>query len=149
MSSLVSSSDLNILSGIYGNFFDTFARTIIVYKESIKTPIQNPNIQNFSYGFGMQQAQQGVTFQQVTGVFQALINYTNNQEQELITDANVKSTPGEVIIKVQLPCRNFINNGKTEKINIDGRDFEVISEERAQTILNSQIFRYELQSIDK
>lgn len=146
MPSLISDTEKAVLTGIFGDIFDTFQRSIVVYKEPIKTAVQvNPS--NFVYGFGESQAEDAYTYTQVTGVFPAVIRYGNSpQDVTQNTDLNAYISAGEVNIKVRPDCRDFINNGLTEKIVFDDRTFTVDSEERKQMFLNSEFYIFKLKA---
>jgi len=144
----VNQYEQNILSGIQNRFFNTFSRQIVIYKQSQEIPIPNPaSSQNFVFGLGNQQASTNYTYQQVTGVYSALVIYADDQKFEMLSDPNLRTTPGEVKIKVQEDAMNFIENGKTEKIFLDNRYFEIVGEQKQRTLLNNKLYQYILQSI--
>jgi hypothetical protein len=146
MPSLISTTEKTVLTGIFGDIFDTFARDIVVYKEPIKTAIPvNPG--NFVYGFGEEQGQDSFTYTEVTGVFPAVVRYgTQPQDVTQNADINAYIADGEVSIKVRKNCRDFINNGKTEKIVFDDRTFFLDSDEKKQTFLSSEFFIFKLKA---
>ncbi len=145
MASLISNSEKSVLTGIFDSIFDTFSRTIVVYKESTKIPIQvNPS--NFLYGFGENQGEDSFSFVEVTGVYPAVIRY-KHQNVELGREINVYIPIGEVSIKVRKDCRDFINNGKTDKIVFDDKTYILDSEEKKQNFLDSNFWVFNLKTI--
>jgi len=147
MPSLISETEKNVLTGIFGDIFDTFQRPIIVYKSSIRTPV-SVDTSNFVYGFGGSQGQDNFTYTEVTGIFPAVIRY-GLPPQEITQNADINAfiSAGEVSIKVRKECRDFINDGKTEKIVFDDRTFAIDSDEKKQMFLNSEFFIYKLKAV--
>lgn len=146
MPSLISETEKAVLTGIFGDIFDTFQRSIVVYKEPIKT-IVSVTPSNFVYGFGDSQAEDTYTYTEVTGVYPAVVRY-GMQPQELTQNDDIKAfiSAGEVTIKVRQDCRDFINLGKTEKIVFDNRTFFLDSDEKKQTFLSSEFYIYKLKA---
>jgi hypothetical protein len=145
MPSLISETEKAVLTGIFGDIFDTFQRTIVVYKEPIKTQVSVLPA-NLVYGFGESQTEDAFTYTEVTGVFPAVIRYGGLQETTQNSDTNAMIAEGEVSIKVRKDCRDFINGGKTEKFIFDDRTFFLDSEEKKQTFLNSEFFIFKLKA---
>lgn len=147
---LISINELNNLNNEFLSFFNTFQRTVIIFKESIAIPIQNSNPNQGVFGLGSQQQNQLYTYTQVSQSFPALINYGKDDFlQELATESNLKTTPGQIFIKVQQNAMNYIENGKTVKINVDSQDFEIVGEKRQKTLLSSVLYLYKLQLVNK
>lgn len=145
MPSLISPSERQVLTGIFNDIFDTFQRTIVIYKESTKIPV-NPQPQGL-FGFGDSQAQDNYTYSEVTGVFPAVVRYQSIEQPMNLNPEIVSYIPGgEVTIKVRKDCRDFINNGKTEKLLIDERIFMLDGEERKQTFLDSEFWVFKLKT---
>jgi hypothetical protein len=146
MPSLISDTERQVLTGIFNDIFDTFQRSIVVYKEPIKTQV-SVQPANLVYGFGESQTEDAFTYTEVTGVFPAVVRY-GNQPQDVTqnSEINVMISNGEVSIKVRKNCRDFINNGKTEKFLIDDRTFFLDSEERKQTFIDSEFFIFKLKA---
>lgn len=145
MPSLISDSERAILTGLFDNIFETFSRTITIYKESSKTELSfNPN--NFILGFGENQGESAYSYSEITGVYPAVIRY-KHQNIELSKEIDVYIPIGEVSIKVRKDCRDFINNGKTEKIVFDDKTFILYSEEKKQNFLDSNFWVFNLRTI--
>lgn len=145
MSSLISEQEKQVLAGIFDSIFDTFQRQIVIYKSPIKTynTLNNPN--DLVFGFGDSQAEQAFTLTPVSGVYPATIRYTD-QIQSYTPELNKFLPAGSVTIKVKRDCRDFINTDKTENVLIDERWFELISEERRQSFLDSEFYVFVLKS---
>jgi hypothetical protein len=146
MPSLISTTERAVLTGIFNDIFDTFQRTIVVYKESLKTPVGN-GLNDGLFGFGESQTQDAFTYSEVTGVFPAVVRYLSVEQPMTLNPEIVTYIPGgEVTIKVRKDCREYINNGKTEKILIDERVFLLDGEERKQTFLDSEFWVFKLKT---
>ena len=147
MSSYISDTEKAAVVTIFDNIFDTFTQRLVIYKESLKTSNSNNNA-NFSFGFGESQADEAFTYTEVTGVFPANIRYPSSiQEESYDTDSNVYLPDATVKIKVKRDCRDFINNGKTEKFLIHDRYFILDSEEERKTFLGTEFYTFKLRSI--
>jgi len=145
MPSLISSTERALLTGIFNDIFDTFQRRIVVFKEPTKTSrTVNPN--DAVFGFGEVQTEYGYDYTEVTGVYPAVIRY-GDQQTDLNSDGNFRVPAGSVSIKVKKDCRDFINAGKTEKVEFDNRSFIIESEERKQSFLDSEFYLFILKPV--
>ena len=70
-----------------------------------------------------------VTYAPVSQSFSAIINYKQDQPLNYQEELKVETEKGEVRIKVELDCKNYIEKGKTETVEINGKMFNVISSE--------------------
>jgi len=141
MPSLISSSELAIITGSLGDVFDTRSRNIVVYKTSIKIPAAyDPSA---VYGFGEQQQSDAFTYQQVTGVYPAVIVY--NKGTTILDNAEILSRISTLgaRIKVRRDCRDYLNNGLTEKVTFDDRTFYTNGEESE---INGQFWLFDLKA---
>lgn len=148
MPSLISATERAVLTGIFDNIFDTFERNIVVYKEPTKTLVSPPPSENI-FGFGPNQQQEVYTYQPVSGVYPALIRYGDpNQAQNADNNAEINAAifSGPVSIKVRRDCRDFINDGPTNKLIVDGRAFLLDSDERRQSFLDSEYYVFKLRA---
>ena len=148
MSSLLSSTDISSLTGIMLSHFDTFSldrsRTITVYKEPIKV-ISNPNATVFP-GYGPPSQLNNVTsYTVVSGTYPAIITYVGQQQSEDLHELK-KSVPGnaKVRIRVEQNCSNYIENGKTEKIVVNGDSYNVVAEREVNSFLGLNFYHYYL-----
>lgn len=130
MPSLISSTELSIITGILSDVFDTRARSIIVYKEPIKTTISQ-GASNFVFGFGESQQQDAYSYTEVTGVYPAVVKYKTIDQGEVEDNSEIMAriSEDEISIKVRKDCRDFINSGKTEKIVCDDKTYFLNGEE--------------------
>jgi hypothetical protein len=150
MSSLISNNEKLSTNSIFESIFDTFSRQITVYKEPIKQQIlpQNPGA---VFGFGQSQETDLFTYTPVTGSFPAVIRYQNEfgtmgADDSYQGDMNTYISDSPISIKVRKDCNDFIMDGKTEKVDIDGLLYILKKTEASQTILwNTDYFIFELE----
>jgi hypothetical protein len=143
MPSLISSTENTLITGIFSDIFDTRAKSIVIYKEPIKTTTSfNPS--NLVYGFGESQQDDAFTYTQVTGVYPAVVIVGNIKHPKNIEDNSElwsRLSQGEYSIKVKKDCRDYINNGKTEKITFDDKTCYLDGEEAK---INDQYYMFAL-----
>ena len=150
MSSLISLQEMSGAATVFQNTFDTYSRNIIIYKQPIKTEII-PQNSSALFGFGASQSQELYTYVPVTGIYPAVIRYATRYASETKDDVyepeiNEYITEGPVAIKIRPDCYNFINNGKTEKIQIDNFMYIVDgSDARSQTLWGNTFYILELE----
>ncbi|MBC8411103.1 MAG: hypothetical protein H8E12_20660 [Rhodobacteraceae bacterium] len=143
MASLISSGEKAELTGVFGDVFDTFSRNIIVYKEPIKTvsSINEANI--FGYGDTSNQVNYSYTAQ--SGTYPATVQYADHQQQKYSSDVGGAIPQGQVRIKVRPDCRDFIKNGRTERIEFDDKSWDLVSDDTAKKFLDSEYYVYHLE----
>ena len=79
-----------------------------------------------------------------TGVYPALIKYADEQTENYKSNLGAGISNGDVRIKVKKDCRDFINQGKTEKIEFDDKTWNVASEDSVRRFLDSEFFVFYL-----
>jgi hypothetical protein len=134
---------------LYDDTFNTFQRSIVVYKEPIKNAIvsrSDPNNPNL-FGFGDAQVETQYTYTPISGVFPAIVRYVNTKSigrSAVMMDTNSFVPLGEVKIKVKPDCYNFIESGVTDKITLDNRDFYFVGKPQAMPFLGNLFYAYQL-----
>lgn len=147
MGSLVSATEKSILTGIFDQSFQTFQRDIVVFKEPIKQALVSSNSNPSLFGFGDPQVENEYIYTPVSGIFPAVVRYNNPNKvgaTHLLQNTNVFVPVGEVKIKVQKDCYDFIESGKTDKIVFDNRDFYFAGKGQAYPFLGSLYYMYQL-----
>jgi len=145
MASLLSDIEIFNATGVMGDLFDTFSRPILVYKEPKK--IINQVSTNSLPGYGEAAIKTNVTYIPVSGVFEAKVKYNPKQDLELLPELKGRVSKGIVKIRVERPARNFIvNNGKTEKIMIDNKPYNVVTDDTMKRFLTSEYFIFFLEA---
>lgn len=118
MPSLISDAEKENLTGIFGDIFDTFKRNITVHKEPTKV-VSDVNI-NQIFGYGGDSQKSNVSYLHNSQSFEATINYkiSSAELSDYITDVGAYTHGNIVKIKVKEDARDYIMNGKTEKLNL-------------------------------
>lgn len=144
--SLLSSTDIEYLTGEFAKHFDTFAtdlsRNITVYKEPKKVITI---ITGASYPGYPPEEQTVITYIVQSGVYPAIISYNRQQNQTNLYEANVVIPKGQVRIKVKEDGKNYIKNGKTENIIVDGNTYNTITDEAVQNYLGLSYYYFTLE----
>lgn len=143
MASLISAEDISSFTGDFQDLFDTFKRDILIYKEPKKI-IQNINTNTY-HGYGEAAQKTNFSYVPVFETHQAVISYKDRQEAgQLDADVGLQYFAGDVRIKVDEAARNFISHGKTEKIVIDGKDFNVLTEDAIKNFFGLKLYVFHL-----
>jgi len=127
--SLLSNAEKEQIREAYGSFFETFQQDITVHKVS-EIIVADINLgQIFGYGEGANPT--NYTYQHQSKDFHALVVYPTRGDQDLgvMTEMAAMIPEGEIRIKVCTDCRDYIQDGKTEKIVVKGKDYTLISTE--------------------
>jgi hypothetical protein len=124
MASLLANTTTSEFSKILEDHFDTFKRKITVHKEPIKsiTNVQN----NALHGYGDAAEADNVSYIAATQV------------------GTLES--GMVRIKVEKEASDYIKEGKVEKIEIDGKTFNKITDDKVQNYLGTTFYIFYLQA---
>ena len=114
MADLISDAERAALGSMFNDIFDTFKRDIVIHKEPKKIIKQINTSQIFGYG----DYSEAVNYEYVpvSGVYPAVIKYNEKQTVDFIEEINSAISVGTCSIKVKRDARDFIVNGKTEKI---------------------------------
>lgn len=142
MAGLLSAADVTALSGIYVQHFSTFCRVITVHKEPDK--IISANSSAVYAGYGPESDEQNVTYSPKNQTFSGIVIWDNEQTTKPLTQDQTVFGAGEVKIKVQKDCRDYINTDRTLAITIDGRDFNLLSYDKTQNYLGLTYYIYKL-----
>tara|TARA_B110001454_G_C12674673_1_gene415322 strand:+ start:101 stop:544 length:444 start_codon:yes stop_codon:yes gene_type:complete len=144
MASLVTSSEVEVFTGDYQNLFDTFKRTISIHKAPKK--IINQINTDFLHGYGEPADQLNYTYSPVSQDFETMVLYKDRQSAEDMEEVgNLTYFAGDVRIKCDQDCFDYIKVGKTEKVVIDGKDFQLMSEESVKYFFGFKLYVFHLQ----
>ena len=128
MADLLSNTDREFFVDVLGDIFDTFKRDIVIHKEP-KKKIINPAIELYA-GYAESSKPDNIEYVHESKIFSALISYADSLSQtknKSVDEINTRVQKGTVRIKVLQDARDYINTGRTENIEIDGKKFNVIS----------------------
>ena len=143
MPSLVSSTEISSFTGDFQDLFDTFKRVIRVHKTP-KRIIKQINT-DFLHGYGEPADQVNYTYTPVSQDFDCMVLYKDRQDAGEISETNLTYFAGDVRIKVDQDTRDYIKDGKTEKIAIDGKDFQLMTEESVKYFFGIRLYVFHLQ----
>lgn len=149
MSSFLNSDTIAQFTGLFGRHFSTFsrdgARTITVHKEPVKTLASNAT--NPIYGYRQTSNPPSFNYTAVSQSFPAIIMYNLNQKMSTMEEVKNTVNKGEVKIKVEPNCRNYIEDGrKNEKFVFDGKSYNTISSDGTQNFLGLIYYLYVLEN---
>jgi hypothetical protein len=142
--SFISSSIATSFSKDYDDFFVYFSRPFIVHKEPIKIveQIQNTPL----YGYGSSSDAVNYTYIPVNATYSGRIFYNNSRDTDAVnSDLKLVFARGDVTLKVKQDARDYIANGKTIKLEFDGKTWNVITEDIIKKYLNNTYYVYGLE----
>jgi hypothetical protein len=143
MASLLTSNDIKSFSEVLADHFDTFQRDIIIHKEPIKV-INTINSNKTYAGYNDSSNANNFTFLPQSKTFPAIVVYENKQSE--VTNQVGTFPIGMIKIKVKKEARDYILSGKTEKMEVDGKSFNVVTEDKVQNYLGLAFYIFHLQS---
>jgi hypothetical protein len=142
--SLISSSEITSLTGTFAQHFDLFSRNITIFKEPKKS-FSNTSQQGMA-GYGNKSIPNNITYTPVSGVYPAIVLDDLEQNESVFPETSQKIEEGVTVIKVKQDARDFILNGKTESVNVDGRTFNVKTNFSVQNYLGLQYYYFGLKN---
>ena len=144
MANLLSNTDKAYFTGVLGDLFDTFKRSITVHKEPQKKVIDSGA--DVYAGYAETSTVGNIEYVLRSKSFDAMISYTDRSQSGLDTEINI-SIPknASVRIKVKQDCRDYIKLGKTERIEIDGKSFNVVGDESVKYNFGYYLYVYYLE----
>jgi hypothetical protein len=142
--SFISSTIAASFSKDYDDFFVYFSRPFIVHKEPIKIVEQMQNAP--LYGYGSSSDPVNYTYIPVNATFNGRIFYNNSKDADAVnSDLKLVFARGDVTLKVKQDARDYIANGKTIKLEFDGKTWNVITEDIVKKYLNNTYYVYGLE----
>jgi hypothetical protein len=142
--SFINSTAAAEFSQDYDNFFVYFSRPFVVHKEPIKVleSVQSPTM----YGYGSSSDSANYTYIPVNATFNGRIYYNNARDVDAVnSDLKLVFARGDVTLKVKQDARDYIANGRTIKLEFDGKTWNVITEDIVKKYLNNSYYVYGLE----
>jgi len=142
--SFINSTAAAEFSQDYDNFFVYFSRPFVVHKEPIKVleSVQSPTM----YGYGSSSDTANYTYIPVNATFNGRIYYNNARDVDAVnSDLKLVFARGDVTLKVKQDARDYIANGRTIKLEFDGKTWNVITEDIVKKYLNNSYYVYGLE----
>lgn len=145
--SLISEDELNQFKEAYTSFFETFRQPIKVHKVS-EIVVADVNLDQV-FGYGEDANRANYTYEHENKEFCGLVVYPSRGDQNLgvINEMAATIPEGEVRIKVQEDCKNYIQAGKTEKIEVKNKNYTLISTEAEVNNLITGYYIFKLREI--
>jgi len=142
MANLIPASEAASFKKVLEDHFDTFKRSITVHKSPVRSIT---NIQNSPHaGYGEDSEEANVAFIPQNKNFEAVVVYEAKQG-EVASQVGTYEI-GLIKIKVKSDAANYIKEGKTEKIELDGKSFNKVTEDKIQNFLGSVYYIFYLQA---
>lgn len=142
--SFINSTAAAEFSQDYDNFFTYFSRPFIVHKDPIRIvdQVQSAPL----YGYGSSSDAVNFTYIPVTGTFNGRIYYNNSNNADAVNgELKLVFVKGDVTLKVKQDARDFIANGRTIKLEFDGKTWNLITEDIVKKYLNNTYYVYGLE----
>ena len=146
MPSLIPQADISGFTGALADHFDTFKREIIVYKEPQRVVNSGP-FDSVLAGYE-DSSSTNVSYVPVSGVYSGLVVYEDEQDTRYVNMLNSNVNKGVIKIKVEKDARDFIKNGKTERIEVDEKSFNTISDDKIQNYIGLNYYIFYLEATD-
>jgi hypothetical protein len=145
MPTLLTQGDVDSFTGDFKNLFDTFKREIVIWKEPQKI-VKHSNVETTLYAGYKPQHQVETEWVPNSGVFEAMVTYGDKQDTNNIADIKVDYFGGGCRIKIEQPGRDFIENGKTERLDVDGKSFNIVTSDAVKDFFGFKLFVYHLEN---
>jgi hypothetical protein len=145
--SLISDEEKLQIQASYGEFFETFRKEITIHKVS-EIVVSDINIDQI-FGYEEDANAENYSYKHESKAFFALVVFPSRGDQTLnvMTEMATQIPDGEIRIKVQTDCKNYIQNGKTEKIEVKGKNYTLISTEAEVNNILTGYYIFKLKEI--
>jgi hypothetical protein len=144
---LLSEDERQQIKSSYEDFFETFRKEIVVHKASeiIVSDI------NLSQVFGYEEGAniENYSYEHQSKIFYALVVFPTRGDQTLgvMTEMAAMIPEGEIRIKVKEDCKDYIQVGKTEKIEVKSKNYTLISTEAEVNNILTGYYIFKLKEI--
>ena len=147
MADLLNETDREFFRTTLNDLFDTFKRTIVIHKEPVKKII-NVALDVYA-GYAETSTPQNIEYIPRSEAHEAIVSYidsSSSQTSGLEKELNV-SVPknASVRIKVKELTRDYIADDRTERIEIDGKSFNLIGKEAVKYNFGTKLYVYYLE----
>jgi hypothetical protein len=141
---LVTGSILSDFTGVFGNHFDTFSNNTVVtvFKEPQKIVTNTPA--NTYFGYSQNQELESITYVPVSGNFPAIQVFERIENDTFGLQTKTRNAESIITIKVKPEAKDFIDDGKNEKIVLGGVTYNDISFHRVQNYFGLKYYYYHL-----
>ena len=127
MSDLLSSTDKASFQNSVLDLFDTFSRDVVVHKEPLKKVTQAAPSTPVMPGYKNSSSPANIEYIPQNETHKAMISYSNTKTENE-PQAGITIPRGKIAIKVKSTTKDYINNGKTEKIVVDDNHLSLLAQ---------------------
>jgi len=145
MADLLSNTDKVSFQNSVLDLFDTFSRDVTVHKEPQKKIISIDA--HLLPGYDESSRPTNIEYVPRSSTFKAIIRYDRKQSTEAEAWAGISIPQGEVSIKVKEEAKDYIDNGTTEKIEIDGKSFKLVSNSSVKDYFGMKMYLYYVEEV--
>lgn len=146
MADLLSEEDKAFFRSSILDLFDTFKREIIIHKEPRRV-IVNSN-EDLLPGYGESSKPDNIDYVPVSQTFDAMISYAKEQGIDEANELGVIIPSGKVAIKVKQETRDYIMNGKTERIELDNKSFNLVSRDTVRYLFGLKLYVFFIEEVN-
>tara|TARA_R110002110_G_scaffold359817_1_gene569650 strand:- start:662 stop:1105 length:444 start_codon:yes stop_codon:yes gene_type:complete len=145
--SLISDNEKAQIQTAYETFFDTFSQNVVVHKVS-EIVVSDINLDQV-FGYEEDANAENYTYEHQNKAFPALIVLPTRGDQTLgvMTEMAAQVPDGEARIKVKTDCKEYVQIGKTEKIEVKGKSYQLISTEAEVNNILTGFYIFKLKEI--
>tara|TARA_R100000808_G_C2153345_1_gene163437 strand:+ start:3669 stop:4112 length:444 start_codon:yes stop_codon:yes gene_type:complete len=145
--SLINDNEKAQIQTAYESFFDTFKQNIVVHKVS-EIVVSDINLDQV-FGYEEDANTENYSYQHQNKSFPALIVLPSRGDQTLgvMTEMAAQVPDGEARIKVKADCKEYIQTGKTEKIEVKNKSYQLISTEAEVNNVLTGFYIFKLKEI--
>lgn len=145
MSSFLSQSAINTLTGTFDRLWETMSTGRNSYCVIVKEPLKviNNSSSNFLPGYNSDDLNTtDITYTQVTGVFPCITLYADSPKEQGFTQIHTSLGTNEIMLKVKEDAKNYITQGKTENVIINNQVFNINPSFKIQNYFGSLYFYF-------
>lgn len=149
MSAFLSSTTISNLTGIFERHFSQYSSGINNYCTIYKEPLQiiNNSAAEVLAGYGSDSmSNSDITYQEVSQTFPAMIINSKDITSQPFAQLNLSVDKNSVFIKVKQTAKDYINNGKTERVILNGQTYNNIGSYGVQNYFGSFYYYFKLDS---
>jgi hypothetical protein len=145
--SFISDTDKSEFKSSYKTFFDTFKEDIIIHKSG-KVNVVDVNLTQL-FGYDEPAAETNYTYNLESQTFSGLIIHPRGEgkvaELGLLKDVVASIPEGQIIIKVEEDCKNYLKTGSVKRIDIQNKSYTLISTESKTNKIIDGYFLFKLE----
>lgn len=143
--SLLNSTEIAAYTGSIYDHFQTFKRQIIIYKEPTESYASESV--DLIMGYNNNTNQNNITYTRVSGIFSGLKVGPDKLGSENISLLKLDRNQENSYIKVEKDCREFIDRGVTDYLEIDKVKYKKMSDAKVKNYLGLIYYIFDIERI--